>query len=138
MSVFEVVPTKSPKVVRLRGTIGKVNQATGQFENDFSGFCSCLGDEVAQKAMGLKPEAHRPVRIRLNSVDVTQNFVKQPDDTFITYNNFNVYEFSRADEVEYQAPASQTNTSNASKSPDDWAAAYQGVSDDMEDEGLPF
>jgi hypothetical protein len=126
MSVFGVYP-KTAGITQIRGCISRKNRDTGAYEMDFSGFCSCVGNETAQKALQLHPTAQHPVNIQLGDVEVKQTFKTVDGKQQVEYTNYNIYDFNLSDTVGNAAPAS------APPNP-----AYEGLSDDVGDEGLPF
>lgn len=128
MSVFAVYP-KTNGVTQIRGCTSRRNKDTGEFENDFSGYCSCIGNQCAQKALTLKPADGHPVRIRLGDIEVRQVFEKGADGKQkLQYTNFNIYSFDTSEESE-----KKTAASNEPPNP-----VYEGISDDVDEEGLPF
>lgn len=68
-SVFSVSPV-SDAMTRGNISISKKNKQTGNYEQEFSGFVTFIGTEVAKKAAQLKCEKTKPARIRLGQVDV--------------------------------------------------------------------
>ena len=131
MSVFGVYP-KTNGVTQIRGCTSRKRRDTGEYETDFSGFCSCIGNDVAQKALQLHPTEGHPVRIHLGDVEVKQTFemvngISQPK-----YTNYNIYSFDLGAEGNGGAtPPPKSYT-------DQLEAAYDGIVDDADEEGLPF
>lgn len=99
---------------RLKGADG---QYTDEYETDFSGFVSCVGTAVANKALSLKSGD----RIKLGDVEVTQKYDKEKS---VTYTRFRVFSFE-AEGV--SAPTSQPKTPEP--------AVDDG---EVEDDNLPF
>ena len=132
MSVFAVYP-KTAGVTQLRGCTSRKNKDTGQYETDFSGYVSCIGNAVAQKALQLHPAEGKPVRIRLKETEVKMTFESGPDGKQqVKYTNFNVYDFDMGD------GALNTGTPAPAPANEPHNPSYEGVSDDVNDEGLPF
>lgn len=84
------VETVSDTNTKLRISTSKKNKQTGEYEQDFSGFVSCVGSAAAAKAAALKEGD----RIKLGDVDVTTKFVKEKN---TTYTNFTVFSFDVED-----------------------------------------
>ena len=82
----------SDTLTSLRISISTKDKQTGQYEQRFGGFVSCLGTAMAAKARSLQPGD----RIRLDRVDVENRYDKQRN---VTYTNFNIWAF----EVENQS-----------------------------------
>ena len=58
---------------KLRISISRKNRQTGEYEEDFAGFVSCIGSMAAKKALSLKEGD----RIRLGDTDVTTWYNKE-------------------------------------------------------------
>ena len=129
MSVFGVFPNaKSDKVAQISGATSVKNKATGEYETDFSSYCTCIGATAVQKALKLKIEKGKPARIRLLDVEVKQTFEGDGKDRKVKYVNYNIYDFDFGDDVK---------TPTVTKD-DELSVAYEGISDDINEEGLPF
>lgn len=76
---------------QLRISTSRKKKDTGEYEQDFSGFVSCLGADAARKAMSLKAGSDR---IKLGNVEVTTRYNKEKK---TTYTNFYVFTFELAD-----------------------------------------
>ena len=84
-TVWEVSP-HSERMTKVRMSISHKNKMTGEYENDYSGYCMFAGSGAAASAMKLKERD----RIRLGDVEVKTKYDK---DKKITYYNFYVYSF---------------------------------------------
>ena len=112
--------------VEPRGTWTKVrlntsrkNKDTGEYEQDFSGFVSFVGNANA-KAQQLKERD----RIRLGDVDVTTRYDKEKNREYVNYTCFS---FEMADAPNNNR--SNVNTNNVDSNPEEG---------DTDDDTLPF
>lgn len=129
MSVFRFFPNeKSDKIAQISGATSVKNRATGEYETDFSGYCTLIGEKVVQKAKNLVIEKGKPARIRLLDVEVKQTFEGTGSERQVKYTNFNIYDFDFGDGDRVSAPSTEEELN----------AAYEGISDDPNEEGLPF
>lgn len=80
------IKTVSDYNTQIRISIDRKNKQTGEYEQDFSGFVSCLGSAVASKAASLKERQ----RIKLGNVAVSTFYNKEKG---VTYYNFKVFDF---------------------------------------------
>lgn len=130
MSVFGFFPNpKSDKIAQISGATSVKNRTTGEYETDFSSYCSCIGEAVVKKAKGLRIEKGKPARIRLLDVEVKHTFEGTGQDRKLKYVNYNIYDFDFGDSA---GGARQTSAA------EDLNTAYEGISDDVNEEGLPF
>ena len=140
MSVFEVKPTSSEYITQIRGTTS-VRHQDGGYETDFSGFCSCVGEDVAKKIRSLSPmpTKEHPARIRLLRTEVKSPSVKVGDE-WKQYTNFNIYDFDFGEnELSGETTQPASKPAKASKTyEEELDIAYEGISDDVDEEGLPF
>lgn len=90
--VWEITP-KSNTNTQIRISTSRKNKDTGEYEQDFSGFVSCVGTAAAKKAANL----NKGDTIRLGDVDVT---TKYDANKKITYTNFTMFSFQTNAEVE--------------------------------------
>ena len=90
-TVWDIQP-RSPKVTVLRISTSKKPHGSDEYVQDFSGFCSCVGETAATAAKGLKVGE----RIKLGDVETTTSYIKEKD---ITYTNFAVYSFERVEKT---------------------------------------
>ena len=129
MSVFAVYPNESSnKVCQILGTTSVKRRDTGEYENDFSAFCSCVGEAVTKKALALKPSKTKPVKIRILDSEVKHTFKGTGADRKVEYINYNIYDFDFGDDEVANQTMKEVDTN----------PAYEGLSDDPDDEGLPF
>lgn len=121
-TVWDVRP-KTPNITQLRLTVSKKPRGSDEYVQDFSGFCSVIGQTAAKAALALKEHD----RIKLGDVDVTTQYVKEKN---ITYTNYAIFSFEKVEE----------NHQNASAPKNSVEAAVDMVSnfDGPEDEGLPW
>ncbi|MDT3388709.1 MAG: hypothetical protein LIR46_13260 [Bacteroidota bacterium] len=129
MSVFGFYPNeKSDKVAQISGATSIKNKTTGEYATDFSAYCTCIGEAAVKKAKALKIEKGKPARIRLQDIEVRHTFEGEGADRKLKYVNYNIYDFDFGDE---ETPAKPSRD-------DELEAAYEGLSDDPNEEGLPF
>lgn len=134
MSVFGIYPNqKSDKLCQISGATSIKRRDTGEYETDFSGFCSCIGATAVQKALGLKIEKGKPARIRLLDVEVKHTFEGEGSDRKVKYVNYNIYDFDFGE----GSPQRSTPATHTARN-DEMNPAYEGLSDDPDEEGLPF
>lgn len=86
-SVFSVKPV-SDAMTRGSIAISRKNKQTGEYEQDFSGFVTFIGSEVAKKAAQLKCEKTKPVRIKLGQVDVSTKYDREKQKDYVNYKVF--------------------------------------------------
>jgi hypothetical protein len=149
MKVWEVRPTASPHVVQIRGTTSiRKKDASGrqldEWETDFSGFCSCIGDAAVNKINGISPAPSKDngVSIHLKSVEVKKTSVNSNGE-WKDYINFNIYDFDFGESDVNQAGGGNRtqgarNNNAQNNYQEELNLAYEGLSDDLGDEGLPF
>ena len=87
--VWEINHVKD-NVTRLRISISAKNKETGQYEQEFGGYCVLFGTALAQKAAAIK----QGDRIKLTRTDVRNRYEKE---TKKEYTDFIVWEFEPAD-----------------------------------------
>lgn len=115
------VETISDTNTKIRISTSKKNKQTGEYEQDFSGFVSCVGSAAASRAAALKEGD----RIKLGDVDVTTKYVKEKN---ATYTNFTVFSFD-VEEGNSAANQKPAQTTEPQPSVD---------SGEVEDDRLPF
>mgnify|MGYP001027329082 FL=1 len=88
-TVWGVEPGKTDRYQQVRLSTSRKNKKTGQFEQDFSGFCRFIGNanEAAKK---LKERD----RIRILECDVTTSYNRE---THTQYVNYAFFDFEPAD-----------------------------------------
>lgn len=111
------VESVNEKNTKLRISISRKNKQTGEYEQEFSGFVSCLGAAAAQKAAHL----HEGDRIRLGDVDVRTTYNREKR---VTYTDFLLFSFELDDGGPAQAAPQK--------------AAYDGGKNEPDDSDLPF
>lgn len=89
-TVWSVEPGKG-NFTKVRLSISRKNKE-GQYEQDFAGFCTFIGQAHA-KAARLKEKD----RIRLGDVDVSNTYDKERQKEYV---NFKVFDFEMADATE--------------------------------------
>ena len=109
-TVWSVEATDSPKVTDVRISTSKKNKDTGEWEQDFSGFCRFVAD-ASQKALKLKKQD----RIKILGCEVTNSYNKETKSGTVRYT---VFDYEMAD-------------TPTAKEPED--EPYDGSTD-----GLPF
>lgn len=146
MKIWDVRTTNSPYIVQVRGTTsvrkkGEDGRPIDEWETDFSGFCSCIGESVVNKIRGISPPPSKEhgVAIHLKSVDVKQPSVCVNGE-WKSYTNFNIYDFDFGEDsvVGNNSTQRQQRSQNANDYNEELDIAYEGISDDVDDEGLPF
>ncbi len=88
--VWEVEP-KSGTCTTIRISISRKSKQTGEYEQDFSGFVSCIGTAAAQKALKLAKGSN----IKLGDCDVSTRYDGKKK---VTYTNYKLFSFESADE----------------------------------------
>lgn len=91
-TVWDVQPM-SEAMTKARISTSRKNQKTDEYEQDFSGFVTFMGTDMATKALRLQPRD----RIRLVRTDVTTKYIKEKNQT---YTNFCIFEFQTSEEAE--------------------------------------
>lgn len=86
-SVFSVKPV-SDAMTKGNIAINRKNKQTGNYEQDFGGFVTFIGTEVAKKAAQLKCEKTKPARIKLGQVDVSTYYDKGKKKEYVNYKVF--------------------------------------------------
>lgn len=90
------------KSSRVRLSVSKKNKQTGEYEQEFSGYCLFIGDAFA-KATAL----NEGDRIKLGDVDVTTWYKKETEKEYITYK---VFDFEPADGATTTTTTTTTST----------------------------
>ena len=80
--VWEVTPVTDTNT-KVRLSVSRKNKQTGEYEEDFSGFVSCVGTANAKKALQLKAGA----RIKIGDCDVSNRYDRDKKVTYTTYKN---------------------------------------------------
>lgn len=116
-TIWEVKPGISTSQ-RCRLSISRKDKTSGEYVQDFSGYCDFWG-QAAAKAQKLKPKD----RIKLLNTDVSSRYDKDAGKEYV---NFKVFDFENAEAGTPQ---------NGAKPAKSAAAALEG---DVPEEELPF
>lgn len=111
------VEAVSDTATKLRISISRKDKNTGTYQDEFSGYISCVGTAAAAKAARLREGD----RIRLGDVDVTSRWDSEKK---VRYTNFKCFSFEDAD-----APNSTAYETSA---------ANHVESNDVDEDKLPF
>lgn len=84
------VKSKNDTSTDLRISISRKNKKTEAYEQEFTGYVTCFGADVAKRAAALSEGD----RIKLGDVDVTNRYDKEKG---ITYTTFKVFGFENPD-----------------------------------------
>lgn len=103
---------------KLRISISRKNRQTNEYEQDFSGFVSCIGTATAKRAASLKEGD----KIKLGDVDVSTRYDK---DKGVQYTNFKVFSF----EIDNGTPTAKTDRTDPQPDVD---------GGEVDDSNLPF
>ena len=98
------VEKKTDRVTQVRISTSRKNKETDQYEQDFSGFISILGND-APKALTL----HEKDRIKLGEVSVTTRYDKEKQKEYVYYN---CYGFETVQPLGQQSATPQTDGVN--------------------------
>lgn len=130
-TVWEVDPV-SNAFTKIRLSVSKKNQTSGEYEQDFNGYVAFIGTATAAKASKLKPRD----RIQLDDVEMK---IKYDKDKNITYYNFYCYSFKSPEDLEVDGngggSARSSSNVNIMNTADE---GFMQVGDAIEDEGIPF
>lgn len=75
------VESISPTNTKIRISINAKDKQTGDYKQDFGGFCNCYGTVAANKALQLKERD----RIKLGDVDISSFYSKEKNQTYYTF-----------------------------------------------------
>ena len=101
----------SPTMTKGRISISRKNRNTGEYETDFSGFVTFVGQSAAQKALSLKEGD----RIKLGDIDLSNTYDKERK---VTYWNPKVFSFEFEDAA-YSTPQVEIDSGFMQLSDDD-------------------
>lgn len=104
MMVWAVEPSKSGNTTKVRLSSSRKNKNTDKYEQDFSGFCTFIGD--AHKAASHLKERDR---IKILECDVGTTYDKENKREYV---NYKVFSFEMADGGNSPSNAKQDNTGN--------------------------
>lgn len=124
-SVWSAEPTRSGNGTRVRLSTSYKNKQTGQYEQDFSGYCTFYGD-AHKKAANLRERD----RIKLLSCDVSNSYNK---DTKVSNTYFKVFDFDMAD-----GSQPSTGSSTAAKTQTRKTAFDEGEGFEFDEDDVPF
>lgn len=125
-TVWEVKP-RNERWTKIRISISRKDQQTGDYETEFSGWVDVYGTIAAAKAAKLKERD----RIKLSSVDLTNSYNAEAK---TTYWNPKIFGFEMADGAD-----STGHGGGGGRQQQRQQQAYEGENEaDEFDEGLPF
>lgn len=124
MTVWSVEPSKSGNTTRVRLSSSRRNKQTDQFEQDFSGFCTFIGD-----AHKLAKNLQERDRIKILECDVGTTYDKEKK---VEYVNYKVFSFEMADGTSPAAAGAAKKNQRKAATVDD------GEVDAPEDGNCPF
>lgn len=118
--------------MKVRLSTSRKIKGTEDYEQDFSGFCTFIGNAKA-KAEKLKPKD----RIKLGDVDVTTWYNKEKGIEYITYKVFD-FEISNNNQVA-TPPSKKTANAKGKKGTKKTSGLEDMIEDgDVEEDNLPF
>ncbi len=117
-TVWSIEPGRG-NFTKCRISTSRKNKETDQYEQDFSGFITMIGQAHA-KAQNLRERD----RIKLLDIDVTSRYDKERAREYI---NFNCFDFAMADQPAQSAPAGSGGSVESNP-----------VEGDCSEEDLPF
>lgn len=121
MTVWSAEPSKSGNTTRVRLSSSRKNKKTDEYEQDFSGFCTFIG-QAHEMAAHLKEKD----RIKILECDVGTTYDKEKK---VEYVNYKVFTFEMADG---STPAAGNTTPATKKKA---ALAEEG---EIDEDDLPF
>lgn len=110
MTVWSVEPSATGKTTKVRLSSSKKNKQTGEYEQDFSGYCTFIGDANTRAATLREKD-----RIRLKECDVETRYDKTAKREYV---NFKVFSFELAGAPQ-KSPEAQTAAEPAPPAVDD-------------------
>ena len=109
MTVWSIEPSATGRTTKVRLSSSKKNRQTGEYEQDFNGFCTFIGDANA-KAASLKEKD----RIKLKECDVETRYDKESKREYV---NYKVFSFEMAGTYPQQGNGTQKATAAADPTP---------------------
>jgi len=116
--------------MKVRISTSRKRKDTEEYEQDFSGFCTFIGNAKA-KAEKLKPKD----RIKLGDVDVTTWYNKEKGVEYVTYKVFDFETSNDAGTSDTAEKPAKKSTKSSKKSSGLEDAVEDG---DVEEDNLPF
>lgn len=118
--------------MKVRLSTSRKIKGTEDYEQDFSGFCTFIGNAKA-KAEKLKPKD----RIKLGDVDVTTWYNKEKGVEYITYK---VFDFETSGSNQVTKTTSKKTTSTKGKTGTKKSSGLEDIIEDgdVEEDNLPF
>ena len=118
MTVWSVEPSKSGTTTQVRLSSSRKNKQTGEYEQDFSGFCTFIGDAHKNAAVLKERE-----RIRLLECDVSTVYDREKRAEKVFYK---VFSFECLDQTQPSSPSQKLPRR---------ATAFEG---EMDEDDLPY
>lgn len=100
------VDTGKGNFTKVRLTVSRKNRETGQFDQDFSGFCTFIGT-----AHALAAKLKERDRIKLGDVDVSNTYDKESKKEYVNYKVFS-FEMANASNAQQQSPPTEQQGEN--------------------------
>lgn len=100
-TVWSVEPGKG-NFTKVRLTVSRKNKETGQYDQDFSGYCMFIGTAHA-KSTQLREKS----RIKLGDIDVSNTYDKEAHKEYV---NYKVFSFDMAEESAAQQTSQQVDS----------------------------
>lgn len=122
MSVWSTEPSRTGNTTRVRLSSSRKSKISGEYEQDFSGFCTFIG-KAHDMAKSLQPKD----RIKILECDVGTTYNKEQQKEYI---NYKVFDFEMADG---STPGGAAKSGGSKKTA---FPADEGEVDDQD--GLPF
>ena len=131
LTCWSVEESKTGNTTRVRLSSSRKNKETGEYEQDFSGFCTFIG-EAHKMAQNLQEKD----RIKILECDVGTTYDKEKGKEYV---NYKVFSFEMADGTSPAAAGAAKKNKTAAKTTKKAATVDDGECDPPdEDEELPF